>query len=731
VNGARPTIEIVHRIPGRIRFRVPALRSHPELAERLLAAGMAHPGVRSVRVNLACASVVVEGDTTAGSERDSLGLIHTWLATPSERRRSDPSPASPIRRLVPLGLALASVALTFLGGWWQALAVALSVAGALPIGRRALTSLVAQRRLTVDQLDSAAIGLLVALGDVRGAALISGLVALGEEIRERTGRRSQRAALDLQAALGRSAWLVRGQTKIQVGVDQLRVHDTVVVYPGDLVPVDGLVVDGSATVDQKLLTGEAMPILKAKGDRVFAGTDVADGRIYVRAEAVGKTTRAGWIVKVLEEAPVLDSRAVSYANRFADRLVAPTFALAGLSLALTGNFARAAAILIVDFATGIRVSAPTTIMATLGRAARDGILIKGGRAVEQLATADAIVFDKTGTLTHGEPDVTDVVSLNPEFTPDDVLALAASAEQRLRHPTARAVVRHARHRHLAIPRRQEFQYTTGLGVLARIKGRSVRVGSARFLAAAGFPVDRLDGVATRLSSTGASLVYVAVDDTLAGLLAYRDPLRAEASAVIERLRALGVREILIVTGDEIATAQMVAGALGVRRVHASALPDEKAEIVRELQRQGHTVAVVGDGINDSPALSLADVSVSLPHGADVARETADVVLMEPDLWGLVHAIQMAREGIGLIRQNLVIIGVPNAAAMALATAGRLSPVGATLLNNGSTIVAAVNSLRPLMSTNGRPVSDDIRSSSPSPNGNGAAREHAHRKVPTP
>jgi Cu2+-exporting ATPase len=707
---AKVLVEVVHRVPGRIRFRIPSLRSHPELADRLIAAGMAHPGVRQVRVNLACGSVVVEGETREDVDADQLRLIRRWLITPTDGQRQSPTSPSPLQRMLPLGLSLGGVAVTFLGGWWTGVALALSVAGALPIVRRALVSLRARRGVDVDHLDSVAISLLIALGDVRGAALIGALVAGGEEIRDRTARQSRRAALDLQAALGRSAWLVRGQGKVQVAVDRLRVHDRVVVYPGDLIPVDGIVVDGSATVDRKLLTGESTPMLTDVGDRVFAGTVVTDGKLYVEAEAVGKNTRAGWIVSVLEHAPVLDSRAASYAHQFADRLVAPTFALAGISFLLTGNVARAAAILIIDFATGIRVSAPTTVMATLARAARDGILIKGGRAVEQLASADAIVFDKTGTLTRGEPDVTDIVSLSPNFSPDLILALAAAAELRLRHPAARAVVRKARERRIRIPRRQELQYSTGLGVLARVDGQTIRVGNARFLAEAGFPIDRLNGSLSRLKRRGASLAYVAVDNTLAGLLAYEDPLRPEAEEVVAQLRALGIAEILIVTGDELAPARVIASTLDVEQVHASTLPDQKAEIVRELQRRGRIVAVVGDGINDSPALALADVSISLPHGAEVARETADVVLTEADLRGLVHAIVLARASMDLIRQNLFVVGVPNAAAMALASLGRLSPVGATLLNNGSTIVAAVNSLRPLLPAKGIVESGSARAS---------------------
>ncbi len=681
-------------------MRIPALRATPELANRLLAAGAAHPGVRNVRVNPACASVVVEGDVW-NETPEPEDLIRCWLATPpAPCSPPAPSPAASSWRILPFGLSLGAVACTFLGGWGAGVALGLSVVGALPIARRALAALRTNRGLEVDHLDSAAIALLIIMGDVRGAALISALVAGGEEIRDRTARQSRRAALDLQTALGRTAWVVHGQTKVQVPVDKLRVGDRVVVYPGDLIPVDGVVVDGSASIDRKLLTGEAAPLLVDEGTKVFAGTAVLDGRLYVDAEAVGKNTRAGQIVSILEEAPILDSRSANYANRFADRLVGPTFALAGVSFLLTGNLARAAAILIIDFATGIRVSAPTTVMATLARAARDGILIKGGRAVESLAGADAIVFDKTGTLTRGDPEVTEVISLSSSFSGDAVLALAAAAEARLRHPAARAVVRKARERQLRIARRQELQYATGLGVLARVEGRTVRVGNARFLAAAGFPIDRLNGETSRLKRQGASLAYVAVDNVLAGFMAYEDPLRPEAEAVISELRRLGIQEILIVTGDELSPARAVASSLDVEKVHAGTLPDEKAAIVRELQRRGRIVAVVGDGINDSPALALADVSVSLPHGADIARETADVVLTEANLRGLVHAIQLARDGMGLIRQNLYVVGVPNAAAVALASVGRLTPVGATLLNNGSTIVAAVNSLRPLLPANG-------------------------------
>ncbi len=697
-----PTVQVVHQIPGRIRLRIPALSNNPGLVERILSAGMAHPGVRSVRVNLACASVVVEGEPRESPRQ----LIREWLNASSvslpasaNKTMGLPRPRTEAR-LVSIGLSLAGIALSAFSGWGSGIALSLTLMGAMPIARRAIHALFVERRVTVDQLDAVAVGLMASVGDVRGAGLMSALVALGEEIRDRTARRSSTAALDLQTALGKSAWLVRGGEKVRVPLDQIQVTDIVVVYPGDLIPVDGIVVDGTAMVDQKMLTGESTPILKSPGARVLAGTVVLDGKIYATAEAVGLMTRAGSIVQLLEHAPVTDSRSAGYAERFATRLVLPTFALAGLAFAVTGNLAQAIAILIVDFATGIRVSAPTSIMATLSRAARDGVLIKGGRAIEQLATANAIVFDKTGTLTSGEPRVFRVLSEDTRYPAEVILALAAAAEMRLRHPAAEAVVRYAQQHDAKIPPRGDMQYTPGLGVSATIEGQEVRVGSERFMAAAGLHLNGLSSAAGRLKRAGASMVFVAIDGTMAGLIAYRDPVRSEAETVIRQLRARGIHEILLVTGDEATTAHSVARSLGIGRVEAGVLPDEKAAIVRELQRRGHVVAVVGDGINDSPALAHADVSVSLSHGADIARETADVILMESNLSGLVHAIDQSRRCIGLINQNLAIVGVPNAAALALATMGSLSPVGSTLLNNGSTVIAALNSLRPLVRENG-------------------------------
>ena len=351
--------------------------------------------------------------------------------------------------------------------------------------------------------------------------------------------------------------------------------------------------------------------------------------------------------------------------------------------------------MIFDFATGIRVSAPTTVLATMTAAVQRDVLIKGGRAIEQLAQLDALVFDKTGTLTTGVARVTEVVPL-AGLSADELLSLAAAAEQRLSHPAAQAIVRAAERRGLPLLERGESHVAIGLGVEAHVEGRVVLVGSERFLANREImlPGD-VRREAAQAGRAGSSSVFVALDGQLVGAVRYADVPRPEAGAVLAGLRARGIRRFVMVTGDNEAVARAVAREVGIDEVEAGVFPERKAEVVRALQAAGHTVGVIGDGINDSPALAYADVSFSLKEGTDVARETADVVL-HGDLHGLTEAIDLGRESMRLLRQNLAIVALPNAAGMLLATTGALGPLAATALNNGSAVAAAFNGLRPLM-----------------------------------
>jgi Cu2+-exporting ATPase len=332
----------------------------------------------------------------------------------------------------------------------------------------------------------------------------------------------------------------------------------------------------------------------------------------------------------------------------------------------------------------------------LGR--RDPIIAEhSGRYLEQLAELDAIVFDKTGTLTLGAPEVVEFVHYpHRDLSPDLILQLAAAAQQRLTHPVAEALVHAARGRDLAIPERDGSEYLIGHGVEAVVNGRVVLVGSQRLMAARGIATRQAGEDLARIEAAAAGPVFVAVDGTLCALFALDDPVRPEAAAVVHALRARGITEIIMLTGDHPAVAKRVAGSLGIERYVAEALPGHKAELVRTLQAGGHTVAVVGDGINDSPALAQADVGISVHSGADVAQETAHVALLEGGLWKIPLAIDIARESMHLIRQNWNLIFYPSTAAIALSLTGIIGPVGATLISNGSAVLAAANALRPLL-----------------------------------
>lgn len=680
--------DVVHALPGRVRLRIPRLKHDAAFAERYNRFVAAQPGVRAVRVNRACASVVVAYDLARLDPADAAAA----LTTLTRRQRDDAasrSPAAPPSWQRALLAPSVAVALGLLGAPPLAVAAGLAVA-TVPVARRALESLFGERRLNVDALDTTAVAMMAVQGNMVAAGGLLWLVALGEGIRERTARAARGDMASLLASLRRDAWVLRHGRPVRVAADRVAPGETVLVHPGELVLVDGVVRDGVALVDQSTLTGEAAPVRRAADDQVFAGTLVREGSLAVTAERVGDRTRASQIIRLQEQAPIQDTRAANYAARFADRLVPPTFALAAAAGVLTGNLSHAASILITDFATGIRVATPTAVLATLRQAARSGILLRSGRALEQLAEADTVVFDKTGTLTIGRPEVRHVRSFDQRWSPDHLLALAASAERGMQHPAAAAIRAAATQRGLALTEARSWRYHLGLGVAAQLGDYAVLVGSRRFLSEAGVATaDPPDEAAS------ASVVYVAIDGTLAGVIVSEDPIRPEAPAVLRALRERGVRRVLLVTGDRQEAGAYVGRQLGVDAVIAESFPEQKARVVQELAAAGYRVAFVGDGINDSPALAYADVSVSLRHGADVARETADVLLMDGGLAALPEARRLAQDGMRVVRQSVAIVAAPNAVALALAAAGRLSPVAATIINNGSTIVAGLNALRPL------------------------------------
>jgi heavy metal translocating P-type ATPase len=696
---------IVHALPGRLRLRVPWIKDQTELSQRLATFVSSWSGIRECEANAGCASVTLHYDAKQWS---SLALCRKVGTLTSRMIRRLPvvkalptNDAPQDSSWFQLTLSSAGIALGWLCEPLTPFLLPLLLAGsALPMVRRAYDAFVREGRLTVDVLDASATALLGSQGQFHMATFMVWLINLGDFIRDATVSQARAAVESVLSYQESSAWVVKGQRKLKVPVERIAVGDTVVVYPGDRIPVDGFVLSGKASVDQRTLTGESMPVDKEKGARVFASTVLHEGQLYIQTVHTGHDTEAAKIVHLVEQAPAHETVIQNYAERWANELVPYSFMGAGMRGMSASGATGAASVLVIDYGTGIRIAAPTTVLAIMTKAARQGILFKGGRVLEQLATVDAVVFDKTGTLTTGLPKVSEIQAYGSIGT-EKVLALAAAAEQRLNHPVAQAIVQAATDARLTIPARKSSDYTIGLGVEARVNGYTVHVGCMRYMNKMGIHIPlNAKGDLESFGRRAVSPVCVSKDGTLIGLIGYTDQLRPEAVSVVEKLKQLGIKEIVMLTGDHPDVTQNVAAQLGISRYAAEVLPGQKVQEVKDLKRRGYRVAVVGDGINDSPALAHADVGIAVKGGADVAQETAHVVLMNGDLHHIPMAIELARETVDLIEENWRIISIPNTVALALACCGMLGPAGATLLSNGSAIVATGNALRPLWNGNG-------------------------------
>jgi heavy metal translocating P-type ATPase len=707
--------QIRHAMPGRIRLFVPAIKRFAGLAEACVEVLKRQEGIADVRVNGTCASIVINYDPTSkdflSKLEAGLGLLTPQMiiaiaAAQQESAGSEKAPAGEAEgpaitaaSLKPMVLPTLSLGLSLIGGpVGAAVALPLIVYNALPTLKRAYNVVRHEQRLNVDFLDGLAITISTLQGSFFTSAFMTWLISLGDSIRDHTAAKSKRAIEGLLDYQGRTAWVVRGKRKVEVKASELSPGDIVAVYPGGMIPIDGEVIKGHAIVDQKTITGESMPVERQPGDKVYAATVVRDGKLYLKTMRVGSETTAAQIVRMVEEAPVGETRIQNYAEKFADKLVAPTLGVAGAFYAATGDLNRLLSMLIIDFGTGIRVAAPTSVLAYMTHAARQGIVIKGGSSLEKLSKIDTVAFDKTGTLTGGIPRILEVASYDGRrFSSNKILALAAAAEARLKHPLALAVLERAGQAGIKIPERSESKYHLGLGVEVQVNGYRVDVGSERFMRDRDVKLEAARNDLRSLNESGRSALLLAVDRKLTGLIPYADIIRPESVAVIKTLHNRGVKNVLMLTGDNDTTARAVARQLGLDNFFSEVLPAEKAEIVQQLQKEGRSVAMVGDGINDSVALSYADVGIAMKNGADVAREAADVVLMDENLWKIIQAIDISKDTMGLIKQNYAIIAVLNALAFAMTIPrGMASPGLTTLISNGSAIVASLNAVRPIL-----------------------------------
>ena len=553
-----------------------------------------------------------------------------------------------------------------------------------------------RRKIKVELLDALSIGISVGRRDFGTAGTVMFLLEIGELLEDWTRKKS---VADLAESLSLHVdrvWLKTEAGEVLTPIGQVQPGDRVVVRAGGVIPLDSVVAEGEVTVNQASLTGESVPVAKRPGGAVYAGTVVEEGECVLEVKQASGQGRYDQIVEMIQRSEQMKSAAEAKASSLADKLVPYTFAGSLLSLALTRNVTRALSVLMVDFSCALKLAMPLAVLSAMREAGREHITVKGGKFLEAVAKADTIVFDKTGTLTHACPRVAKVIPFHGKDE-TEMLRLAACLEEHFPHSMANAVVEEARRRGLNHEERHaKVEYLVAHGIASSVDGEQVRIGSAHFI----FEDEKVtipEGEQAKFDALPPeySQLYLAIGGVLSAVICISDPLREEAKDVLSTLRDMGVKNAVMLTGDSPRTAAAIAKELGVDDFRAGVLPADKAEYVAAIRREGHTVLMVGDGINDSPALSEADAGIAISDGAAIAREIADITIAADSLWELVRLRQLAMALMQRIENNYHFVIGFNGALIGLGVAGILPPATSAMLHNLSTLGVSLHSMSAL------------------------------------
>ncbi len=689
---------IVHELPQRLRIKSNRLWDPTLDVDYVVALLESHPSVTSARINIAAASIIVEHTGAPDIKEDllaSLNALPHAAFMPDPFRDNSPD-------MMEVGARGAAAAVTPVLP--MPVKAALSWFLAAPSILEGLDTLFSEG-LKIEVLDATTKIFALMRRDYFTANAVGALIALGGYMENATERKTNDLLKSLIQPEVETITVERNGLETRIPYAETMIGDIVVCGTGQLVPVDGLVHGGEASVNMSAITGESVPVHFQPGDEIKSGGVVEDGKLKIKAEKVGADTNVSRIGGYIEKSLRNKSKTQKSSEELADKLVPLTFG-AGLALyLLTGDLARAASVLTVDYSCAIKLSTPVAVRSAMYAAGQHGVILKGAQALDQFARADTMVFDKTGTLTRGELHLTDVSPLT-DIGENELLALAAGAEEHYAHPVAKAVVKAAHERGLELPAFSQVDFIVAHGVSAMIDNSQVLVGSRHFIHDdEQIDCSFADNEAEKLHSQGKSLLYVARDGKLIGIIGMRDALRPEARDTLRQLKELGISRLVMLTGDHSRMAEAIKAELPeLDEVRAELAPEDKAAIIEQLHEEGRSVAFLGDGVNDAPALITADVGICMPTGADLARETAQVLLMKEDIRGLVEARKVALKVDATLKQCLwSSVGI-NSTLFILAGAGLIPAVVSAAVHNASTIgILGYAGLRSVSGTNGASV----------------------------
>ena len=686
---------IVSEIPGRVRVRLAG--SVPETdVEPLQAALEKSPAIASARVYPRIGSVALVYDAADASARDAalawLGMLDA--AAIDEARAGCAGALAPRADNLLMDIA-ELVGFHYMRRWF--LPAPIRAAWTLWAYRKFLLAglrSLANGRLDVPVLDAAAVGISFVKGDFLTAGSTMFLLNIGEALESYTKARSQHELIYSLLAMPETARRIEGGAEVCVSATELAEGDLVVVRTGMPVCVDGVVERGCAMVNQSALTGEPLAVERGVGDSVYAGTACEDGEMFVRVTHGAGGTKLRSIVSMVEQSEGLKGQAQDRRERLADAIVPWNFLLAGIVALTTRSLVKTSAALMVDYSCALKLTSSISVLSAMSQSARAGFTVKGSRHFEELAAADTIVFDKTGTLTEATPNLAGVLAFG-DWHEDDVLRFSACLEEHFPHPVARAVVRAAQERGLEHRERHaEVEYVVAHGIASSLEGKRVVIGSRHFVVEdEGVCVSAEQDRLIEGQTSGLSSLYLAVDGELVGVLAIADPIKPSVPAAIASLRELGFSHIVMLTGDNEVAAARIAAQAGITEFEANLLPEDKHAYVERLREQGRRVVMVGDGVNDSPSLSAANVGVAMGNGTAIAKEVADVTLVQSDMAALVGLRRLSCELMDRMSTTFTQVIGFNSALLALGIAGVITPQTSSLLHNSSTVLFSMRDSR--------------------------------------